>query len=255
MDPPTVVDWERERMVLLDMCVTASRSHLITATALRDWMANADEKSCGALEQKVLFAKISAEEMAALEDLAALGWAVQRRGAAGVVRKYLHHPPASVRAFYEQVASGQPMSNVLALPSDDDLRPLLDDADLQRVNASIAELQRCFSCAATDYLALEGALVRTYNKIKHGFVVVQRIDKVVPPPPPKQWQQNVYVLTEIDTGGRVHYTNLERSVGMLDRLLKVIAMCADAWKELASLVIWLSEKDVLLDRHATDGAR
>ena len=57
----TPVDWLRERDALLDMSVTASRSHLVAAQALWNAMATDGETLPAPGDQKILAAKLAAE--------------------------------------------------------------------------------------------------------------------------------------------------------------------------------------------------
>ena len=90
------------------------------------------------------------------------------------------------------------------------------------------------------------------HKIKHGFVVVQRLDALIPGrTPPTDWQENVNIVTGIMPGGSVEYIDLERSPEMIQVRMAVIDMCAGGWKEIASLLIYLGEREVPLAVPAT----
>jgi hypothetical protein len=64
--------------------------------------------------------------------------------------------------------------------------------------------------------------------------------------PTTDWRNDVNVLRGIDQEGNISFTAIERSVDHMEQLVKVIKMCGDGWAELASLVIWLWERQVPL---------
>jgi len=242
------VNWEVEIDALRDISFIACEAHRIVAEGLWEWCRLAADRHYGAHEQKVLTAKIAAESIAALEDLGALAWSVSNRGNGGIIRNYLSYKPKNVDAFYKRVGRGESLGDMLKLPRDDEIAHVLGEDDRELLRQSLAELQRVFEVAAKDYLELDGKLVVTYNKIKHGFVVIHRLDKLVPgAKPPTNWEQDVNVLTGIRANGSVLYTALERSAGMLESLMAVIKMSGSTSRELASLVIYLFEHGVDLD--------
>ncbi len=243
------VNWDVETWFLRDMCVTGCQSHRIAAEAIWNGLAAASERQDGALQQKVLTAKMAAEEVAALESLGALAWSVANRDDVGIVRKYLNYAPKNVRQIFEKIDAGtEPLRAVLRLPDDETLSKHMVADDVGAFVRELAELERVLRVAAHDYLALDGAIVRTYNKIKHGFVVVQRLDMLVPrQDPPTDWQQHVNVVTGITRNGSVRYPHVERSLGMMDSLMNVIRMCSEAWRGLAAVIIFLHDRKVRLE--------
>lgn len=116
------------------------------------------------------------------------------------------------------------------------------------VQRSLTEIGRILRTAARGYLRNQQMVVRAYHKIKHGFVVVQRLDSLVPgQTPPTDWQENVNILTGMQRHGSVKYIDLERSNAMLQNRKAVIDMCVGGWKETACLLIYLREHGVPLD--------
>ena len=139
------MDWTRERDALLDMCVTASRSHLVAAQALWNAMATDGDTQPTPGDQKILATKLAAEEMSALEDLGALVWAVGHRAEhGGVIRAYLAYPPRSAQAVYEAIVGATPVRELLELPSDDVLRLRLNEKDFE---ASITTSLLAYICS------------------------------------------------------------------------------------------------------------
>jgi hypothetical protein len=112
---------------------------------------------------------------------------------------------------------------------------------------AVSGLEAVLKVAAGNYLRQNPDLVKTYNKIKHGYMVVVRMDALIPgQEPATDWRNDVNVLSGIDKNGNISFTAIERSVDHLEQLMKVIKMCGDAWAELARLVIWLWEHKVPL---------
>lgn len=248
MTRKTTVNWAVEVETLRDLSVTVCEGHRIAAEALWNHIATAPTRQGGVLEQKVLTAKLAAEDISALEDLGALALSIGKRARGGIVRAYLSYKPGDVPRFYKRVQEGVPVRELLWLPSDQALQPFIDRSAMKIFLTALDGLQSALETAAANYLALNGKLVLTYNKIKHGFVVVVRLDKLVPgKEPPTKWRQNVNVLTGIRPNGSVLYTDVERSPEMLERLMGVINTCGQTWKELALLMIWLWEQQVPLD--------
>lgn len=242
------INWQVEVDALRDMTVTTCESHRIIAEALWEAMAQAGHRDDGVIDQKILAAKMAAESVSAAEDFGALAWSISVRAAEGILRPYLNYRPREVNRFYERAQAGVPIRELLNIPDDAELTPFLDEPRREILTKSLVELDKVLRTAAGNYLALDGALVRTYNSIKHGFVVIVRLDRLVPgKQPTTQWRQHVNVLTGITPNGSIRYTDLERSLGMLESLMGVIKMCSLASKELASLIIWLSEQHVALD--------
>ncbi|HYM14862.1 MAG TPA: hypothetical protein VEZ14_04835 [Dehalococcoidia bacterium] len=177
------MNWRSEMSAITDMAVNACAGHLVVAEALWEATATAavKQKPNGVRDQKILVAKICAEEISALEDIGALAHAVASRRVGGLLRHYLEYKPKEVGRLYRRIRDGALMRQLLDVPDSDLLSGRIDEADLARLDASLAGLDHFFSKAAQNYLELDGALVNTYNKLKHGFSFVQRIDLVVSP--------------------------------------------------------------------------
>lgn len=103
--PPDIV-------ALIDMSITAAMGHRLAAGALWNAMADAGQREDGVTEQKILMAKLGAEEVAALEDLGALVYAIGHR-ADGIIRAYLIYKPMHVRKVYSRIAGGESLIQIL----------------------------------------------------------------------------------------------------------------------------------------------
>ncbi len=230
------------------MRVTAVRGHEIASDAFRDAASLAPTS----LEQKVLFAKVCGEMIAAHEDLGALALAIAHRREGGILRNYLTYAPADIRRLFVAFNTMESIRTLLDLPNDETLAARLSQENRSVLEQSLNELGRAFKLAAENYLALDGKLVNTYNKIKHGFNLIQRIDLLISADSiDAEWRDQIHVLTGIRRDGRINFTSIERSVEMLESLINATKMCGLAWKEMASLVVWLIDHEVPL---SDDGA-
>lgn len=247
------MNWDVEIAALRDMSTTACWNHQIAAAALVERMASSPQGDDGPLEQKVLTAKIAAESVAALEDLGALAWAVANRSNKGILRAYLRYRVPEVEKFYQTVIERRVSARTLLnIPTDARLRRWLNRDERRNVQRSLQEIGRGLKAAGRGYRRKQGMVVRAYNKIKHGFVVLQRLDALIPgQTPPTDWRQNVNILTGIRPDGSVKYIDLERSLGMIQTRMAVIDMCAKGWREIACLLIYLEEHEVPLAVPAT----
>ena len=246
--PTPAINWRRDIEILRDLSVTVPRNHLAAAEAYWDKIAEAPQRDNPPLEQKILMARLAAETMSATENLGALVWAIaNRKKHGGVARAYLAYQNRELWEPLRLLTSGTDLSTLLDLPSRAELEPALTADDLAAYDTAVAQLQDGLRTAAGNYLAHNGVFVRTYNKIKHGFVVIARMDQLIEgKQPPTDWQNDVNVLLDIEDSGNIRYIGIERTQGSMENNMAVIKMCGTCWAELASLVIWLWERGVPL---------
>jgi hypothetical protein len=242
--PP--ISWRRDIEILRDLSLVVPRNHLAAAEAFWDKIAEASERDNPPLEQKILVARLAAEAMSATENLGALIWAIANRNRHdGVARAYLAYQNRDLWKPLRRLTSGTALTDLIALPERSVVEAVLTDEDLNLYDRSVANLEDVLRTAAANYLAQDGWLVKTYNKIKHGFVVLVRLDALIEGrKPPGEWQNTVNVLTGIDDLGNITYVPIERTVEQVQTMLDVVKMCGDCWAELACLVIWLWEREV-----------
>jgi hypothetical protein len=234
-----------EIVALIDLSITATRGHTVAASALWQAFAVAGERDDGATDQKIILLKICAEEVAALEDLGALAWAIANRQH-GIIKAYLEYKPKQVKGFYQSVASGVSIDDLLRLPVLDGLP--ISARERSRFRRGLRSLQQSLGAAAHDYLALSEGIIHIYNRVKHGFAIVQRVDLITPEATRHaDWEQQAHVLVGVRRDGLIKYSSIERTEAMLESLLRVIDMCGAAWKELAALVIRFDELGISLD--------
>ncbi len=164
-----------------------SRGHLLTASSLSASIASTQDQDA----RKLLAVKVFAELMASLENLGALCIAVRHRDeGVGLVYSFLTYeskaplaPTTTVRAMYDLVRDGHGLTRGLRLPSLADIIAAREEFAESTLPTMYNEANVLLSQAANVYLVDERALVRAYNKTKHGFVVVNDHQLFQPDPP------------------------------------------------------------------------
>lgn len=243
----TAIDWDAEVAALQDLSMTAGRSHALAAEALLDAYRRAADRDGGPLDQKILLGKLAAEFVSALEDLAALGWAIRRRRLGGALRQYLGYGQEHVRAFY-RCARQMPAHQLLSVPAAEQIGRYVDEADCRAYAHDLGELQRVLKPVAGIYLGADPDVVRAYNKLKHGFVVIVRLDKLRPgAAPPGDWRNAVNIVTDVTTDAALRYTALENSAKQVEYFIRSIQGVCGAARGLVDLVQFLWERGVRLD--------
>ena len=171
-----------------------SRSHLLTALALKAAIdSNPDDD-----DKKVLAVKLFAEYMSALEDLGAMCVAIRHRDEEmGLIYSFLTYKltnttrslKTSIVEMFKLLQSGNGLSTGLRLPPLSDI--ISADSSLLKIRFQDLYHQANdeLKLAADTYLKNKRALVRAYNKTKHGFVVVN--DRHTFQDEPKLIQQGV----------------------------------------------------------------
>lgn len=237
-----VINWDVEIIALQDLSVTVSSSHRLAMEAFLKAFQEATEP----LPQKVLTARMAAEAVAALENVGALGWSISKRHDKGILRRYLSYGVNNVLAFYKSVGQSA-LRDLWQLPPTEEVASRLSATDAQAFERGLSGLEQALRTAARNYL-VQGDMVRKlYNKVKHGFLVVVRVDQLaLGATPPTNWQQHVNVITDVDDNGNVSYTDLERSADMLDALQAQTEGCCKIWIEAASLVMFMRERGLPL---------
>ncbi len=242
-----VINWDVEIAALQDLSVTVSSSHRIAMRAFY----KAFQESTESLPQKVLTARMAAEAVAALENVGALGWSISKRHDQGILRRYLSYQVNDVLTFYKRVEQDA-LRDVWRLPPIDEIASRLSATDAKDFERGLVGLQGALRTTARNYLVLGGMVRKTYNKIKHGFLVVVRVDQLAPgTSPPSNWKEHVNVITDIAANGDVHYTDIERSAEMLESLRDETEGCCKIWIEAASLVMFMRERGLALGSTAS----
>lgn len=164
-----------------------SRGHLLAASSVSSSLASAQDSDT----RKLLAVKLFAEFMAALENLGGLCIAVRHRDeGAGIVYSFLTYgtsaplaPPTTLSAIYNLVRDGDGLSVGLGLPSLAEIISAHQQFSESTLPTMYNEANILLSQAANVYLIDDRALVRAYNKTKHGFVVVNDQHIFQPDPP------------------------------------------------------------------------
>lgn len=242
------MDWDADIAALQDLTMTACESHRMVGELLMDGLAAASDRADAPLYQKILMAKLAAETVSALEDLGGLAWSVRNRSKGGILDRYIVHTPLHVRQIYESIRVGTQIRDLLKLAKESVIADRLSADDLNAFHSGLEGLERSFNAAAANYCSTEVDIVKAYNKLKHGFIVIVRLDKLMPGKAPlTDWLNDVNILTGITDADEIEYVALERSQAMADGLKNVIEMCANTAKELAYLMMFLWERQVPLD--------
>jgi len=155
-----------------------SGGHSWTAQVLKA----AIDQAPSPVRKKLLAVKVYAEFMSAIEDLGALCIAIRHRDDRnGLIYAYLtcgqrgnpDAPDTSLRDIFELMQPGLGFASALMVPNLQELladNPALKESPVPQL---YDELGTLLSTASKVYLFDERALVRAYNKTKHGFVVVE----------------------------------------------------------------------------------
>jgi hypothetical protein len=172
---PAAVDHVRETTFLDQYVEQAWRVHDVVAAALVARASDADDD-----ERQLLFLRLFAEYVNALEVLGGWGWATRNRDDFKLLLDaFLGYAPGEVTSFYEVVASDEgDLAVLLALrPLADIARAWVERADENvRERDLLDEFTRCAANlrqAASQYFDREQLLVTNYNKAEHGAPIIR----------------------------------------------------------------------------------
>lgn len=168
-----------------------SFGHLWAAQSFQEAIGTADDIK----RRQLLTVKIYGEFVSAIEDLGALCVAIKHRNdELGLIYAYLTYgqgrnpnaPKTRLPEILRLMEDGDGLTSALALPSLADIlsrNPALSNTILpdlyQQTNTVLA-------VASKSYSASDGLLVRAYNKVKHGFVVVDDLSLFGDHPEPSE---------------------------------------------------------------------
>jgi len=164
-----------------------SRSHLLIVNALKQSFSTLTDDD----DKKILAVKAFGEFVSALEDLGAICIAVGHRdNGLGIVYSFLTYqsqkpfaPKTSLKKIFQLCQARNGLVDALHLPT---LEKIL--ASMPELRSTIAptiyiEANTLLSQAASVYLKEDSAIIRAYNKTKHGFVVVKNRNTFQANPP------------------------------------------------------------------------
>jgi hypothetical protein len=173
---PADVDHAREAQFLDQYVEQAWRVHDLAAGALVAQAAGAADD-----ERQLLFLRLFAEYVNALEVLGGWGWATRNRDHVKLLLDgFLAYAPGEVASFYESVTANDSgdLADLLALqPLGNVARAWADRAgDDVHEQDLLDEFVRCAANlrqAASQYFDHEPLLVTNYNKAKHGAPIIR----------------------------------------------------------------------------------
>lgn len=203
--------------------------------------------------QRILRPKMYAECMAQYEAFGMLCLAVANRKTRSMVWSYLNTQPEEVTQFYQRILNAPrppSMQKLLNLPRVSEVSKALtaleqDHPELAAQHAHLVEGARYdyeaqnenFVRTAHTYLGNDSANVRIYNKIKHGFVVIEGQDWFTPPLEPDA----TYVLVKED--GQI--APLKMTQAQVDEEMKNTHDLMTIGAEIIALCIGIDEVDLL----------
>ena len=163
--------------------------------------------------QSIYVARLFAEQMAAIEDLGAFGWAIQHRNEGGIFKRYLESQTRDVGNFFSNIsncANEMDVLPLLKLPSLSELQQILPsdtftDMEMDKryqeyglALKTMAELYRTTAVSDPSVVidntkkvhividvgdtgrsmapSRSDVYVHTYNRIKHRFAVIESLE-------------------------------------------------------------------------------
>ncbi len=173
---PADVDRAREAQFLDQYVEQAWRVHDVAADALVTQAAGAADD-----ERQLLFLRLFAEYVNALEVLGGWGWATRNRDHVKLLLDgFLAYAPGEVASFYESVSANDSadLADLLALQPLGEVAHAWADRGGEDVHEQdlLDEFTRCAANlrqAASQYFDHEQLLVTNYNKAKHGAPIIR----------------------------------------------------------------------------------
>lgn len=137
--------------------------------------------------QRILVAKIFNEYMALLEAFGILCLTIRNRNSVSIRWSYINTQPSDVTQFYQRVKATKRLAleKLLNFPHIEVvLRAAesigLGEEDTKSIREGYKKILENIRLVAEQYLNKHGLLVRNYNKLKHGFTLIEG-QWVVPP--------------------------------------------------------------------------
>lgn len=173
---PAPTDRKREELFLEQRLESGCRIHTITASALETDLS----EETSAEKRHVLYLRLFAEYVNALEELGAWGWAIRNRARfALLLDAYLGYGPSDVRGFYRCVTKHHgDLGELLELPPAKVIANRFGAGGIPR-KTLLEELDLCLANikqAAKHYADPDEVFVSNYNKAKHGAPLIRTSD-------------------------------------------------------------------------------
>jgi hypothetical protein len=164
-----------------------SRSHLLAVSAIKQALTTTVDDD----DKKILAVKAFGEFVSALEDLGAICIAVRHRDdGLGIVYGFLTYgtqkpfaPKTSLKKTFQLCQAGNGMVDALCLPTLEKILSSVPELSSTIAPTLYQEANTYLSHVASVFLKEDGAIIRAYNKTKHGFVVVKNRNTLQADPP------------------------------------------------------------------------
>ncbi len=229
MAQPTDIDWPREIRVLRQLLPMATTVHVLTTDVLLRRFRQVHKKPDGQQEAKVLAIKLIAEAMSALEDFGALCRAIRLREDGGLLWNYRKYRQEEISGVYKTILEGGLGWNYLRLYAPAEY---FNNPDAENPNL-IMDLNLIINSTAKWQQA--SGMIDVYNRVKHGFTVL-----AAHPEEPAD-DDTILVLYKIRSDGQPEYGLIPKYGEWPEKAKRVVETCADGWKQLAGLVIYMQE--------------
>ena len=283
----------RDSAFIRDFFHFTARNHLVTAKALhnglehlmdvavevehslnpekdrKDNLREVEENNEAMRTQRVLIAKIYAEQVGLLEDLGAFGAAIRGRRGKGIFKHYFEGPVSDVANFYDmllKVENENPISTLdilLNLPSLASLKGKLSMQELDAITADYENFASHLYSVAHSYRddfqtigsselngiitddwkndiniivhvgnkpSAKAVLTTAYNKIKHRFMLTDLLPE--------------YVSSDVVGTERLYYCRLGQEPAIVDAIMDKITIITKSVLELAGIIMILAEAGV-----------
>lgn len=186
----------------------------------------------GARFQRVMFAKLFAEYVAAVEDFGALGFAIRHRGPEGILNCYLRSRLGKVGTFFDHVLQHpcEDLGTLFRLPDLASIQPKVKPEVFAILSGHYANAPKHITQVATVYrtppaathiqdlatlphdwnervfimleapgtpatVSTKGAAPQVFNKIKHRFMLIESVDEYAKLPDAAQYRAVVIEYT------------------------------------------------------------
>jgi len=164
-----------------------SRSHLLTVDAIKQSFSTLTDDD----DKKILAVKAFGEFVSALEDLGAICIAVSHRDdGLGIVYSFLTYqsqkpfaPKVKIKQIFQLCQAGNGLVDALHLPTLENILAKMPELRSTIAPTLYTEANTLLRQAASVYLKEDNAIIRAYNKTKHGFVVVKNRNTFQSNPP------------------------------------------------------------------------
>ena len=170
---PTPADRKREEEFLDQHLTYGCQIHIATSEALESTL----EKKTSSETRSVLYLRLFAEYVNALESLGAWGWTIRNRSQCVLLFDgFLSYEPGGARMFFEAADKHQgDLSELLRLPPEQEIARRFQQGGVPAQDL-LVEFDRCLTNlkqAASHYFHPDQLFLTNYNKAKHGAPIIR----------------------------------------------------------------------------------